>query len=215
MSLERHVHRTWYYVRDIDNNYAGMVHSRVRAYEAAGLMPTTHFISSTGIEAQAPNPHALVTLRSQAISGLKSEQVSYLKALDFLSPTHAYGVNFERATRITYGDRQHCHISGTASIDSEGRVLHNGDVVRQCERAVRNIEALLHEGSMELRHMASAIVYLRDGHDYGRIAPVLHAAFPPECALIVTRAAVCRPDWLIEIEGEAVAQCDAPYPNFV
>ena len=109
LTLEQNVYRTWYYVRDIDNNYTGMIRSRVRAYESAGLTPKTHFIASTGIEAQAPDPHVLVGLRSHAISGLKPEQVAYLKALDYLSPTHAYGVNFERATRITYGDRQHCH----------------------------------------------------------------------------------------------------------
>lgn len=214
LSLEENVYRTWYYIRDIDNNYAGMVHSRTKAYEAAALNPDTHFIASTGIEALAHDPHILVALRSHSIKGLQPSQVTYLKALEFLSPTHAYGVNFERATRITYGDRIHCHISGTASIDAAGQVVHKGDVVKQCERSLLNIEALLKEGSMNLSNLVSAIVYLRDGQEYHRVAPVIRSVLPSDCALIFTRAPVCRPDWLIEIEGEAISPCVSPYPNF-
>lgn len=215
LDLKQNVIRTWYYVRDIDNNYSGMIRSRVRHYEAAGLRPDTHFIASTGIEASAPNPHDLVSLHSHAISGLEQKQITYLKALDFLSPTHAYGVNFERATRIEYGDRLHCHISGTASIDAKGEVVHTGDVVRQCIRAIRNIEALLNEGGMEMRHLRAATVYLRDGHDYHRLRPILSEALPADCACVVTHAPVCRPDWLVEIEGEAIAPTSTPYPTFV
>ncbi|MCH5277579.1 MAG: hypothetical protein J1E80_07055 [Desulfovibrionaceae bacterium] len=215
LALDRDVVRTWYYVRDIDNNYAGMVQSRVAHYEASGLTPDTHFIASTGIEACAPDPHALVWLHGHAELGLRPEQITYLKALDHLSPTHVYGVNFERATRITYGDRVHCRVSGTASIDSEGRVLHRGDVMRQCERAVENVDALLREGGMELRHLRAATVYLRDGHDYPRLAALAQQLLPASCAVNVTRGPVCRPDWLVEIEGEAIAPCQSSFAPFV
>lgn len=214
MSLDRNVIRTWYYVRDVDNNYAGMIRSRVRHYEAAGLTPHTHFIASTGIEAAAPRPDVLTWLHSHAEKGVRPEQVTYLKAADHLSPTHVYGVNFERATRIVYGDRAHCRISGTASIDREGHVLHAGDVLRQFERAVENVEALLHEGGMELRHLRAATVYLRDAHDYPRLAPLAHGLLPADCAVNITRGPVCRPDWLVEIEAEAVAPWTSSFPPF-
>ncbi len=214
MTLERDVIRTWYYVRDVDNNYAGMIRSRVRHYEASGLTPQTHFIASTGIEADAPRPDVLIWLHSHAEKGLQPDQVTWLKAEDHLSPTHVYGVNFERATRVVYGDRAHCRISGTASIDREGHVLHKGDVLRQFERAVENVEALLHEGGMELRHLQAATIYLRDAHDYPRLAPLVRKLLPADCAVNVTRGPVCRPDWLVEIEAEAVAPWNSPFPSF-
>lgn len=215
LSLGRDVLRTWYYVRDVDNNYAEMVQSRVDHYEACGLTPSTHFIASTGIEACAPRPYALVWLHSYAEQGLQPEQVSYLKALDYLSPTHVYGVNFERATRVIYGDRAHCHISGTASIDHEGNVLHKGDIIRQVERAVENIEALLREGDMDPRNLKAATVYLRDSHDYPRVASMVKSIFPSECAVNITHGPVCRPDWLVEIEGEAVAPRRSAFAPFL
>lgn len=214
MCLNQHTLRTWYYVRDVDNNYAGMVRSRTARYEALGLTPQTRFIASTGIEALAPRPHVLVHLHAHSMTGLIPEQVTYLKALSHLSPTHIYGVNFERATLVRFGDRRHCRISGTASIDAGGKVVHAGDVVGQLHRTLENIEALLDEGGMKLEHLQSAIVYLRDGHDYRRIAPLLEKLLPAHCAVNVVQGSVCRPDWLVEMEGEAVMPDTAPYPSF-
>lgn len=215
MSLAGNTLRTWYYLRDIDNTYAGMIKSRVRHYEAAGLTPATHFIASTGIEGRSPDPHALVALQAHAIAGLAPGQVRYLRAPGHLSPTSLYGVNFERATLVAYGDRRHCHISGTASIDAEGRVLHKGDVTRQLERTLENMAALLAEGGMRMADLAAATVYLRDGADAPRIAAPLFKALPDGCAVNINQGAVCRPDWLVEIEAEAVCPHSAPLPRFI
>ena len=215
MALERDVIRTWYYVRDVDNNYAGMVKSRVSHYEACGLTPETHFIASTGIEACASRPDVLVWLHGHAELGLQAGQITYLKALEQLPPPHVYGVNFERAARIAYGDRAHCHISGTASINHAGNVLHKGDVTRQFERAVENVDALLREGNMALQDLKAVTVYLRDSYDYPRIDPMVKALLPPDCAVNITLGPVCRPDWLVEIEGEAVALCRSDFPPFL
>lgn len=200
LALEKHVLRTWYYMRDIDNNYAGMVQSRRKHYEAHGLTPETRFIASTGIEASAPAPWALSWLISMATQGLSPEQVTYLHALEHLSPTHVYGVNFERATRVTYGDRAHIHLSGTASIDKHGHVVFPGDVERQMGRTWENIEAIFAEGGMAARDLQYAIVYLRDAEEYTRLAPGLDEKLG-NIPHVVVRGPVCRPEWLIEIEG--------------
>ncbi|MDE6735683.1 MAG: hypothetical protein K2J64_09485 [Desulfovibrio sp.] len=215
MTLADNVVRTWYYLRDIDNTYAGMIASRVRHYEAAGLTPETHFIASTGIEGRSPDPHALVALQAHAVWGLEPGQVRYLRAPDHLSPTSLYGVNFERAALITYGDRQHCHISGTASIDAKGNVLHKGDVVRQLGRTLENMQALLAEGDMRMTDLRAVTVYLRDGADAPRITTPLALKLPRGCAVNINEGAVCRPDWLVEIEAEAVRPHSAPWPRFI
>lgn len=210
----RNLLRTWYYLRDIDNNYSGMIKSRLRNYEACGLAAATHSAASTGIEGQMPDPHALVSLHSLSTNGLNERQIVFLKALDHLSPTYDYGVNFERGTKVIFGDRFHCHISGTASIDKYGNVLHKHDVKKQLARTVENMEALLEEGGMSLRDLAAITVYLRDAQDYPAIANLISNIFPPSCAVNITHAPVCRPEWLIEIEGEAIKPAKSGYPDF-
>ena len=55
-------------------------------------------------------------------------------------PRHAgeilYKGTFEQGTRLVPGDRSLCFISGTASIDSKGQVVHPFDVTKQTERLV-------------------------------------------------------------------------------
>lgn len=205
LCLADNVMRTWYYIRDIDNNYAGMIRSRTRYYEAEGLTPKTHFIASTGIESCAEVPYVLSWLVAEAQQGLLPSQVVFLKALSHLSPTHAYGVNFERATSVQYGDCRHVRLSGTASIDALGNIMHEGNIRLQLKRSVDNIAALLAESDMNLSDMKSAIVYLRDAQDYMSIKHELATVFPKNCAVSVVHAPVCRPGWLVEIEGEALA----------
>ena len=73
--------RTWIYVRDIDNNYAGMVKARNRVFDEHNLTKDTHFIASTGIEGRYAYPSVLVLMDAYAIGGIEAEQIKYLKAL--------------------------------------------------------------------------------------------------------------------------------------
>lgn len=206
-TIENNLQRTWIYCRDVDNNYAGLVKARREYFDRCGMTAETHYIASTGIEGQAEKFDRLVRMDSLAIYRHEREQIQYLYALENLSPTHIYGVTFERAMRMIYGDRSHYYISGTASIDKEGNILHVGDVRKQAERVFDNIEALLAEGEGTLADMKQAIVYLRDGADMNIVREVVERRMSPETGRIIVRGPVCRPGWLVEIEGIAVNNC--------
>ena len=206
--------RTWILVRDVDTNYAGVVEGRKDYFETIGLTPATHFIASTGIEGWAPDWHNLVLMDAYTVGGLKEGQKRYLKASDHLSPTAVYGVTFERGTAVTYGDRRQIYISGTASIDAQGKVMHPGDVAAQTGRMLENITALLSEAGAGLSDIAMAIVYLRDPADYPLVKKVLAEKCPSLPALFV-HAPVCRPSWLVEMECIAlIPDGDKSYPDF-
>lgn len=203
-TIENNLLRTWIYCRDVDNNYAGLVKARREYFDKCGLTADTHYIASTGIEGQSEQYDRLVRMDSLAVYRHEREQIQFLYALENLSPTSIYGVTFERATRMIYGDRSHYYISGTASIDKEGNILHLNDVGTQTERVADNIEALLAEGEGTLAELKQATVYLRDAADYPIVKKVLERRFCAETGLIFVRGPVCRPGWLVEIEGIAV-----------
>jgi len=201
--------RTWIYLKDVDVFYQGMVDSRRALFAREGLTSDTHFIASTGIEGACAHRYDLVAMDAYSVLDLAPRQVSYLNDYERLCPTAAYNVTFERATRIAYADRAQLFISGTASIDREGQVLHPGDVLRQLERALGNVEALLKAGRASLRDMMYFIVYLRDPTDHARVAAYLRERFA-ELPTLIVQGAVCRPDWLVEVEGVGVARHDDP-----
>ncbi|MDR2679222.1 MAG: hypothetical protein LBC47_00255, partial [Tannerella sp.] len=123
--------RTWIFVRDVDVNYAGIVKARRERFAENGLTEKTHYIASTGIGGRHADPKAIVVLDAYAVKGLEDGQIQYLYAKSHLNSTYEYGVTFERGTCIRYGDRRHVFISGTASIDNQGKIVHEGDVDRQ------------------------------------------------------------------------------------
>jgi len=108
---------------------------------------------------------------------------------------------------MDYGDRRHVYISGTASINNKGEVVHIGDIVRQTERMWENVEALLAEAGTSFEDVAQIIVYLRDVCDFSTVKNMFERKFP-NTPYLITLAPVCRPTWLIEMECVAIKATD-------
>ena len=147
------------------------------------------------------------------MTGFEPEQQRYLYALSHLNKTIEYGVTFERGTLMQYGDRNHIYISGTASINNQGEVIHVGDIRRQTERMWENVSALLNEGGMDFSDIMQIIVYLRDSADYQLVKHMFDERFP-DTPFVITLAPVCRPTWLIEMECIAVKETKNQYRPF-
>lgn len=201
--------RTWFYVQDVDNNYAGMVKARNDVFLTHELTSKTHFITSTGIEGKGEKIHTLVSMDNYAIDGISDAQIRFLHALTHLSPTSIYGVSFERGIEVTYGDRRHIFLSGTASIDDKGKVVGVGQICQQTLRMWENVEALLAEANATLNDIASIIVYLRDISDYPVVKRMFNTKFQ-NLPVVIVQASVCRPSWLIEMECMAIVSDNKP-----
>lgn len=209
LRLADHVVRTWWFMQNIDADYTGLVEARREFFAGHGLTADTHYLASTGIAGCHPEPTAKVALDAYAIGGLRAEQIAYLCAPDFLCPTHDYGVTFERATAISYADRRHVFLSGTASIDPAGSIVHPGDVLAQLDRTLENITALLAQAGANPGDLAAILVYLRDPADGAMVDAALRDRLGTVPYVLVD-APVCRPGWLIEIEGIAVVPASLP-----
>lgn len=213
-TLEQNCIRTWFFVRDVDTQYAGLVKARKENFEEQGLNAQTHYIASTGIGGNPANPRAIVQLGTYALTGFEPQQQYYLYAKTHLNPTIEYGVTFERGTVVEFGDRAQVYISGTASINNKGEVMYVGDIVRQTERMWENVGELLKEGNASFDDVMQIIVYLRDLCDYPIVKEMFDRRFP-DIPRVITLAPVCRPTWLIEMECIATPRRQNPeYRNF-
>ena len=206
--------RTWFFVQNVDVNYAGLVKARNEVFVDQDLTDKTHFIASTGIAGRHANPKVKVLMDAYAVDGIKKEQVHYLYAPTHLNPTYEYGVSFERGTYVDYGDRRQVFISGTASIDNKGEIVHPGDIRKQTLRMWENVEVLLAEAECTFENVGHLIVYLRDIADYDVVKEMFDERFP-EIPKVYLWAPVCRLGWLIEMECMAVKTIkDERFPVF-
>ncbi|OQC39336.1 MAG: putative aminoacrylate peracid reductase RutC [Bacteroidetes bacterium ADurb.Bin037] len=194
-----HCVRTWFFIRDIDVNYAAFAKSRTEYFSQIGMDENTHYIASTGIEGSNGVPSSYVTMDAYAIAGLEPSNIKFLYGFSHLSPTNMYGVTFERGVSLQFEDHDQILISGTASIDKSGNVLHMDNIHDQTLRMWENVEVLLEEAEATFEDVAQIIVYLRRQEDYEPVSNLFQSRFPAIPTVIVM-GKVCRPAWLIEME---------------
>ena len=118
-------------------------------------------------------------------------------------------MSFERGVCVDYADRRHVFISGTASINNKGQIVHPKDIVKQTARMIENVEVLLAEAECTTDDIGQISVYLRDIADYGVVSRIFAERFP-RTPYVIVLAPVCRPGWLIEMECMAVKRQDNP-----
>jgi len=215
LNMRNNLVRTWIFVRDVDNHYAGMVEARKEFFHSQGLCGDSRFVASTGIEGRGDVTGSLVTMDSLSLGNIDEEQISKINAPDHLPPTMLYGVTFERGLKVRFGGRSHLMISGTASIDADGKVAHEGDIEKQALRTIDNVEALLRGQGANLSDMAYVLCYMRNHKDFDCVQEILESRLSKNIPIIAVEAAVCRPAWLFEMEGLAIVADSSRFPPFM
>ena len=138
-----------------------------------------------------------------AIPDIDPSALHYLEAPGYLNRAIEYGVSFERGVGFDYEGLRYTFVSGTASIDDKGEILHPGDVEKQTIRVLENIRALLADDWANMGQITTALVYLRNPEDAPKVRTVIDRELPCLDYLLL-HAPVCRPGWLVEIECIAV-----------
>jgi len=118
--------------------------------------------------------------------------------------------SFSRGLRLEFGEIVLLLISGTASVDENGRSVHIGDFRAQCRRTYLNITRLLESGGATWKDVVRTTCYLRDiDRDYEafneeRTAFYTAQELDPLPASTGIQAHLCRPELLVEIEAIAI-----------
>jgi 2-iminobutanoate/2-iminopropanoate deaminase len=133
-----------------------------------------------------------------------------ISAPEVLNDARCYGSSFPRGLRLDFGGVTVLLISGTASIDEDGRTVHVGDFAAQCWRTYRNIAVLLASEGANWHDVVRTTCYLRDiERDYDEFNRIRSSFFQwlgldPLPASVGVQTRLCRSDLLIEIEAVAV-----------
>lgn len=127
------------------------------------------------------------------------------EAYDYERPS-----SFSRAMRVEIGNVVVLFISGTASVDEDGKSVHIGDFRAQTRRMFKNVTALLARGGAAWGDVVRTWYYLRDiDRDYAvfneeRTAFYREVGLDPLPASTGIEAKLCRPELLVEMEAVAI-----------
>jgi enamine deaminase RidA (YjgF/YER057c/UK114 family) len=153
------------------------------------------------LEAELLQNLAALPVEKRAITNLRVLNEAY----DYAKPS-----SFVRGMRIDLNGLAILLISGTASIDEEGRSVHIGDFRAQLRRTYQNITGLLEAEGATWHDIVRTTCYLRDmERDYeafneGRTEFFREQELDPVPASTGIQAILCRPELLIEIEAIAM-----------
>jgi enamine deaminase RidA (YjgF/YER057c/UK114 family) len=196
----RDVVRTWIYLRDIERDYGSLNRVRREFFRRRGVHPAP---ASTGIQG-GPYPGDRRCALDLHAAGGGEINVRTIHAAT-MNEAPEYGSDFARGMRVGLKDRAIIYISGTASIDLEGRVVGVGGIEGQVDRMLLNVEQLLEGQGASYADLVSAVTYLKKP-EYRR--PFLEVGrrrgLPDRIPNTLCVADVCRPEWLCEIEATAV-----------
>lgn len=142
------------------------------------------------------------------------ENPQQVPAFDYAKSFSAKSPKFSRAMAVIIGDYVTTWISGTASIvNSESVYL--GDIEKQTEQTINNIERLISPYNFErhgmvgagahLPDLAKVRVYVKRPEDYEKCRAVCERRLGP-LPTIYAQADVCRSNLLVEIEGVAFSK---------
>jgi enamine deaminase RidA (YjgF/YER057c/UK114 family) len=202
----RHVARTWIYLSRLLDWYGDFNRVRTAHYSAAGLSMAGNaaFPASTGIQARRDSEECLMDLLAidaRPSSGLCVRPVLRSTRQD---GAFSYGSAFSRAVVVERRGRKTLHVSGTASIDAEGRSTHAGDAAAQYCDTLLSVAALLEKEGASLSDICQATLFVKTAEVAATCREAARRLCLPPLPAIEIVADVCRPELLVEIEAIAI-----------
>lgn len=196
----RDVVRTWIYLDDIDRDYAELNASRNAVFQREGV---ARLPASTGI---GGFQHPLGNRVAIDLYALLNPEIAQIEVMHTptLNEAAEYGSSFSRGMKMALPEQTYLFISGTASVDEYGATVHTGDVRRQIDRMLLNIEELLRPHGASWADLAHGVTYLKSARYYGLYQQMCAERGIVDVPHTIVVADVCRPELLCEMEAVAV-----------
>lgn len=194
--------RTWFYLDNILNWYNEFNNARTSFFLQHDIFNKL-VPASTGIGGRNPDG-SKVCLELTAVKP-KNDRCLIKKVESPLqcSPTN-YGSSFSRA--IMYSDSEYSilTVSGTASINPEGKTMYPNDLGKQIEKSFNVVEAILESGDFSFSDIIRSYAYCSDKKFTYSFSQYIKNYFPGKYAFICSENKICRKDLMFEIEVDAV-----------
>jgi enamine deaminase RidA (YjgF/YER057c/UK114 family) len=207
--------RTWIYISDILDWYDDFNSVRNNCYSEygfladkdSGLQAEQIFLpASTGIEGNNPSG-ASTTMDIFAVhrSPGSSVQIRPLYSAKQLSPFR-YGSAFSRAVVVEEPGSKQILVSGTASIDEQGRTLFIGNPEAQIRHTLDIVASLVDLEGASLKDLCEATVFLKHKQILPIFQKILEQMEITGMPSVNVVADVCRNELLFELDAAFIIE---------
>jgi len=194
--------RTWFYLDDLLDWYDEFNKVRNDFFKEKDIF-NNMIPASTGIGAGNLNNSLLQSAVYSVKPKTDKVKISPVKS-PFQCPASNYKSSFSRAVEIEHPDYRQLIISGTASINSEGKTAYIGDIYNQIKLTMNVVAGILNSRNMNWENVTKGIVYFKDINDIKVFDEYRVNEAIPQMPLAIVQADVCRNELLFEIEVDAI-----------
>lgn len=130
--------------------------------------------------------------------------MALMKPVDYPNP-----VPFSRGIRVDLGKWTFLFISGTASVDKNGKTVYSGDFLAQAKHTFGNLTALLQSEGATWYDVVKTTCYLKSMKNYEIFNKFRRQFYKNQKLTILpasscVEANLCRTDLLLEVEAIAI-----------
>lgn len=198
--------RTWIYLARILDWYGEFNKVRTELHGRQGMVRdgvNSRFPASTGIQGRnAAGEECFMDLL--AVEGGGAVGVEAILGSERQPPAFSYGSGFSRGMTLAFEGRKLVFVSGTASTNAAGKVIHLDNPEAQCVETLLSIGAILKEQGGGLENICTATLFCKTPGVLKAYRNVQRLLGVHRFPAIPVLADVCRPEWLVEIEAMAI-----------
>jgi len=131
-----------------------------------------------------------------------------MSKVEFINPESiARSPAFSQGAVITGGHKT-IYVGGQNAIDKDGNIVGKGDIEKQANQVLTNIEAVLAAAGARLEHIVKWNIYFVKGQSPQNALKAIQPRLPklkdPQLVTGIFVEALTRPEYLLEIDAIAV-----------
>ena len=190
--------RTWFYNDNIlrwyddFNEVRNIFYGRKNVFK--GIVPASTCIGTKNIFRSAIVAGAMaVKQKTGAVSVNNLSSPMQRSAIE-------YGSSFSRAVEVKMPGYRQIFVSGTASIDKNGKTVHHDNAYAQVEYTMEVVNKILKSCRLGLSDITRAVAYFKNEGDISAFKKYSEKRRIPPIPLVITLGKICSKDLLFEIE---------------
>jgi enamine deaminase RidA (YjgF/YER057c/UK114 family) len=201
----RHIIRTWIYMPNILDWYAEFNKVRTGCFRELGLIGKNknYLPASTGIQGMRAKKEEIF-IDALALMPKTSNCVVSAMKNTCQNEAREYGSLFSRGMAVKTKNSETLYISGTASINNEGKTICIDDPLGQVAQTFKSIQSLLKTRRSNLGDIIIATVYCKNKKAYDNFKKFIRNSKLKNLPFIPVYADICRDNLLFEIDAIAV-----------
>lgn len=129
-------------------------------------------------------------------------------SVEFINPDSLHKNPAFSQLAVVSGNVKTVYIGGQDAVDAEGKVVGKGDIEKQSQQVLKNLELALKAGGAGFEHVVKWNIYIVKGQNAQNalkpFQPMLKKLKSPPLVTGITVESLANPDYLLEVEAIAV-----------